>query len=130
LWQEQDFLATFCFSVAAACLGFLWFNSYPAQMFMGDVGALALGGGLAVVAFMTGHWLLLPIIGVVFVLEGLSSYGQIAYFRLTGGRRILRMAPLHHHFEALGWSEVQVVQRFWLLGALGALVGIVLALEV
>jgi phospho-N-acetylmuramoyl-pentapeptide-transferase len=97
---------------------------------MGDVGALALGGGLAVVAFMTGHWLLLPLIGVVFLMEGASSYLQIGYFKITGGRRLFRMAPLHHHFEELGWSEIQVVQRFWIVGALGALIGVVLALEV
>ncbi len=130
LFQEQEFLGAFCLTVAGANLGFLWHNSHPAQAFMGDTGALALGGGLAVVAFMTGHWILLPIIGIVFVLEGLSDAVQIGYFRLTGGKRILRMAPLHHHFEAIGWSEVQVVQRAWILGALGAAVGIILALEV
>ncbi len=116
--------------MAGATLGFLWHNSYPAQVFMGDAGALPLGGGLAVVAFMTGQWLLLPLIGVVFVAEGASSYLQIGYFKLTGGRRLFLMAPLHHHFEELGWSEVQVVQRFWIVGALGALIGVVLALEV
>ncbi len=128
--QEQEFLAAFCFTVSGAVLGFLWHNSYPAQVFMGDTGALALGGGLAVVAFMTGQWLVLPVIGIVFVLEGLSDALQVGYFKLTGGKRILRMAPLHHHFEELRWSEVQVVQRFWILGALGAAVGIALALEV
>ena len=130
LSQGQDYLGAFCLTVAGALLGFLWHNSYPAQVFMGDTGALALGGGLAVVAFMTGHWLLLPIIGIVFVLEGLSDVLQVGYFRLTGGKRILRMAPLHHHFEESGWSEVQVVQRFWIIAVLGALVGIILALEV
>jgi phospho-N-acetylmuramoyl-pentapeptide-transferase len=130
LLQEQTYLGAFCFTVTGATLGFLWHNSYPAQVFMGDVGALALGGGLAVVAFMTGHWLLLPLIGIVFLVEGASSYLQIGYFKLTGGRRLFRMAPLHHHFEELGWSEVQVVQRFWIVGALGALIGVVLALEV
>jgi len=130
LLQEQTYLGAFCFTVTGASLGFLWHNSHPASAFMGDVGALALGGGLAVVAFMTGHWLLLPLIGVVFVAEGASSYLQIGYFKLTGGKRIFRMAPLHHHFEELGWSEVQVVQRFWIVGALGAIIGIVLAMEV
>lgn len=130
VFQEQEFLAAFCFTVGGAALGFLWHNSHPAQVFMGDTGALALGGGLAVVAFMTGQWLVLPVIGIVFVLEGLSDAVQIGYFKLTGGKRILRMAPLHHHFEKLGWSEVQVVQRFWILGALGATVGVILALEV
>jgi phospho-N-acetylmuramoyl-pentapeptide-transferase len=130
LLQEQTYLGAFCFTVTGASLGFLWHNSHPASVFMGDVGALALGGGLAVVAFMTGQWLLLPIIGIVFLAEGASSYLQIGYFKLTGGRRIFRMAPLHHHFEELGWSEVQVVQRFWIVGALGALIGVALALEV
>jgi len=130
LLQEQTYLGAFCLTVTGATLGFLWHNSHPAQVFMGDVGALALGGGLAVVAFMTGHWLLLPIIGIVFVIEGASAYLQIGYFKLTGGRRIFRMAPLHHHFEELGWSEVQVVQRFWIVGALGAFAGVILTLEV
>lgn len=130
LFQEQDFLGAFCLTVSGALLGFLWHNSHPAQVFMGDVGALALGGTLAVVAFMTGQWLVLPFIGIIFVLEGLSDALQVAYFRLTGGKRILRMAPLHHHFEQLGWGEVQVVQRFWVAGALGAAVGTILALEV
>lgn len=130
LFQGQDFLGALSLTVAGAVLGFLWHNSHPAQVFMGDTGALALGGGLAVVAFMTGQWLILPIIGIIFVLEGLSDAVQIAYFRITGGKRILRMAPLHHHFEEIGWNEVQVVQRFWIVGALGAAVGIILALEV
>lgn len=130
LIQDQTFLATFCFTVAGAVLGFLWYNSHPAQMFMGDTGALALGGGLATAAFMTGQWLILPLIGVVFVLEGASDVLQVAYYRLTGGKRIFRMAPLHHHFEKLGWSEPQVVQRFWLIGILGAVVGTILAMEV
>ena len=130
LIQDQTFLATFCFTVTGAVLGFLWHNSYPAQMFMGDTGALALGGGLATAAFMTGQWLVLPLIGIVFVLEGASDVLQVAYYRLTGGKRILRMAPLHHHFEKVGWSEPQVVQRFWLIGILGAIVGTILAMEV
>lgn len=130
LLQEQTYLATFCFTVVGATAGFLWYNSYPAQVFMGDTGALALGSSLAVVALMTGHWLLLPIIGIVFVLEGLSDLIQIAYFRLTGGKRIFRMSPLHHHFELLGWSEPQVVMRFWLLGIMGSLLGVTLAAKV
>ena len=130
LIQGQTFLGTFCFTVAGAVLGFLWYNSHPAQMFMGDTGALALGGGLATAAFMTGQWLVLPLIGIVFVLEGASDILQIGYYRLSGGKRVLRMAPLHHHFEKLGWSEPQVVQRFWLIGILGAIVGTILAMEV
>jgi phospho-N-acetylmuramoyl-pentapeptide-transferase len=130
LTQEQSFLATFCFTVTGAALGFLWYNSYPAQMFMGDTGALALGGGLATAAFMTGQWLVLPLIGIVFVLEGSSDVLQVGYYRLSGGKRIFRMAPLHHHLEKLGWSEPQVVQRLWLIGSLGAIVGTILAMEV
>ena len=130
LVQEQTFIATYCFTVAGALLGFLWYNSHPAQMFMGDTGSLALGGGLATAAFMTGQWLVLPIIGIIFVLEGASDVLQVGYYRLSGGKRIFRMAPLHHHFEKLGWSEPQVVQRFWIIGILGATVGTILALEV
>jgi len=130
LLQEQTYLATFCFTVVGATAGFLWYNSYPAQVFMGDTGALALGSALAVVALMTGHWLLLPIIGIVFVLEGLSDIIQIGFFRLTGGKRIFKMSPLHHHFELLGWSEPQVVMRFWLLGIVGSLLGVSLASQV
>ncbi|UCH86195.1 MAG: phospho-N-acetylmuramoyl-pentapeptide-transferase [Dehalococcoidia bacterium] len=130
LLQEQTYLATFCFTVVGATAGFLWYNSYPAQVFMGDTGALALGSSLAVVALMTGHWLLLPIIGIVFVLEGLSDIIQIGFFRLTGGRRIFKMSPLHHHLELLGWSEPQVVMRFWLLGIVGCLLGVALASKV
>jgi phospho-N-acetylmuramoyl-pentapeptide-transferase len=130
LLQEQIYLATFCFTVVGATAGFLWYNSYPAQVFMGDTGALALGSSLAVVALMTGQWLLLPLIGIVFVLEGLSDLIQIGYFRLTGGKRIFRMSPLHHHFELLGWSEPQVVMRFWLVGIVGSLLGVTLASKV
>ncbi|MDO8614769.1 MAG: phospho-N-acetylmuramoyl-pentapeptide-transferase [Dehalococcoidia bacterium] len=130
LAQGQDYLGAFCFTVTGAVLGFLWHNSHPAQVFMGDTGALALGGGLAVVAFMTGQWLVLPAIGVVFLAEGASTYLQIGYYKLSGGRRIFRMAPLHHHFEQSGWHEVQVAQRFWIVGALGGALGVILALEV
>jgi phospho-N-acetylmuramoyl-pentapeptide-transferase len=126
--QQQTFLATFSFTVVGASLGFLWYNAYPARVIMGDTGALALGAALAAVALMTGQWLLLPIVGVVFVMEGLSVVIQVAYFRLTGGRRVFRMSPLHHHFELLGWSEPQVVTRFWLIGMVGGLLGIALAL--
>ena len=130
LYQEQTYLAILCLTIAGALLGFLWHNSYPASVFMGDVGALPLGGGLAVIAFMTGQWLVLPLIGVIFVAEGLSVGIQIGYFRLTGGKRLFKMAPLHHHFEKSGWSEVQTTQRFWIIQALGAIVGVTLALEV
>lgn len=126
--QEQTFLATFSFTVVGALLGFLWYNAHPARVFMGDTGAMALGSTLAVIALMTGWWLLLPVVGIVFVLEGLSDVIQIAYFKWTKGRRLFRMSPLHHHFELLGWSEPQVVMRLWLLGMIGGLLGIALAL--
>jgi len=126
--QGQSYLAIFCFTIVGAVLAFLWFNAYPAQLFMGDVGSLALGATLGVVALMTGQWLLLPIVGIVFVAETMSVIMQVAYFKLTKGRRIFKMAPLHHHFELLGWSEVQVVQRFWLVAMLAAMLGIALAL--
>lgn len=129
LAQGQEALGAFALAVAGAALGFLWYNAHPAQVFMGDTGALALGGGLAALALMTGQWLGLPLIGIVFVVEGASVYLQVACFRLTGGRRLFRMAPLHHHFEALGWAEPKVVQRFWLVAVLGALGGTLLALE-
>ncbi|MEO8458701.1 MAG: phospho-N-acetylmuramoyl-pentapeptide-transferase, partial [Chloroflexota bacterium] len=117
-------------TVVAALLGFLWHNSYPARVFMGDVGALPLGGALAVVAFMTGQWLVLPLIGIVFFVDGLSVALQVGYFRISGGKRLFRMAPIHHHFEKIALSEVHVTQRFWIIQALGAIVGTALALEV
>ncbi len=128
--QGQDFLATFSFTVVGALLGFLWYNANPAQVFMGDTGALPLGAALATVALMTGHWLLLPVIGIVFVAEALSDVLQIAYFRATHGQRLFRRTPLHHHFELLGWSEPQVVTRFWMFGIAGGMVGVALALSV
>ena len=128
--QEQAFLATFSFTVTGALLGFLWYNVHPASLFMGDTGALPLGASLATVALMTGHWLLLPIIGIVFVVEAGSTLIQIAYFQTTGGRRFFRMTPLHHHMELIGWSEPQVVLRLWLFAFAGAMVGIALALAV
>ncbi|MFA7249876.1 MAG: phospho-N-acetylmuramoyl-pentapeptide-transferase [Dehalococcoidia bacterium] len=128
--QGQAFLAAFSFTVTGALLGFLWYNAHPAAVFMGDTGALPLGAALATVALMTGHWLLLPVIGVVFVAEALSDVIQIAYFKTTGGRRLFRKTPLHHHLELLGWSEPQVVMRLYLFGMAGAMVGIALALSV
>ena len=127
LLQEQTFLGIFCFIVVGAIAGFLWYNAHPARLFMGEVGALPLGVGLATVALMTGWWLLLPVVGVVLVAEGLSDVVQIGSFRLAG-RRVLKMAPLHHHFELVGWAETQIVVRFWLIGAIGALLGVALAL--
>ena len=128
LMQNQPFIARFCFTLVGALFGFLWFNVHPAELFMGDAGSLALGATLAVVALMTGQWLLLPIIAVIPVSETLSVILQVGYFKLTKGKRLFKMAPLHHHFELRGWSEIQVVQRFWLVGLLFAMLGIALAL--
>ena len=126
--QGQTFLVQFSFIMVGACFGFLWYNAHPAQMFMGDVGSLALGAALGTVAMMTGQWLLLPIIAIIPVAEVMSVILQIGYFRLTRGQRLFRMAPIHHHFELVGWSETQVVQRFWLVGILSAMLGVSLAL--
>lgn len=127
LHQGQDALGAFAFAVVGGAAAFLWFNAYPAQVFMGEVGSQSLAVGLVVLAFMTGWWLLLPVIGVVFFLEGLSDVVQIGYFKATGGRRLLRMAPIHYHFQLGGWAETQVVTRLWLLGLFGGLAGTALA---
>lgn len=127
LLQGQIFLGRFCFTIVGALFGFLWFNVHPAQLIMGDAGALSLGATLGVVALMTGQWLLLPLIAVIPFSENLSVVLQVAYFRWTKGKRLFKMAPLHHHFELLGWSETQVVQRFWLVSLLFAMLGIALA---
>lgn len=113
-------LAIFCGSIVGASLGFLWFNCYPAQMFMGDVGSLALGSAIGTVALLIKQELLLVIIGGVFVLEAISVILQVLSFKLTG-KRIFRMAPLHHHFELAGWSEPKIIIRFWILGIICAL---------
>lgn len=126
--QEQWYLVALAFTMVGATMGFLWFNAHPALLFMGDVGSLALGGTLAVLALMTGHWLLLPIVGIVFVAEAMSVIIQVAYFKMTKGKRVFRMAPLHHHFELGGWTETQVTTRFMLVGVAGGMLGIALAL--
>ena len=128
--QGQEFVATFALIIAGANLGYLWYNAHPAQVIMGDTGALALGSSLAVVALMTGHWLLLPIIGIVFVAEAMSNVIQIAYFKLSGGKRIFKQAPLHHHLERSGLAETQIVTRFWVITIAGSFVGVALALAV
>ena len=128
LLQEQVFLVRFCFTLVGALFAFLWFNVHPAQLFMGDTGSLSLGALLGVVALMTGQWLLLPIIAIVPLAETLSVAIQVLYFKWSGGKRVFRMAPLHHHFELLGWSETQVVQRFWLVSILSGMIGVALAL--
>jgi phospho-N-acetylmuramoyl-pentapeptide-transferase len=131
--QNQVPLMTFCFTVVGALLAFLWYNAHPAQMFMGDTGSLALGATLGLVAVWTGQWLLLPIIGLVFVAEAASVMIQVSYFKWTKrlygeGRRIFKMTPLHHHFELLGWSEMQIKERFWLVAVLCGMLGVALAL--
>lgn len=128
LLQGQTFLARFCFTLVGAIFGFLWFNVHPAQLFMGDTGALSLGATLGVVALMSGQWVLLPLIAVIPASTAMSVILQVAYFKLTGGRRLFKMAPLHHHFELSGWSETQVVQRFWLISLLFAMIGVALAI--
>ncbi|MEQ9642962.1 MAG: phospho-N-acetylmuramoyl-pentapeptide-transferase [Alphaproteobacteria bacterium] len=116
-------LAVFCGALVGAGLGFLWFNAPPAMVFMGDTGSLALGGGLGAVAVVTKHELVLAIVGGLFVLETVSVIVQVASFKLTG-RRVFRMAPLHHHFEQQGWQEPTIVIRFWIISVVLALVGL------
>lgn len=127
LMQGQIYLAQFGFILVGALFGFLWYNVYPAQLFMGDTGSMPLGAVLGVLALMTAQWALLPIIAIIPVSEVLSVVFQVTYFKLTGGKRLFKMAPIHHHFELLGWSETQVVQRFWLLTLLFGLIGMALA---
>ena len=117
-------LAVFCGALVGAGLGFLWFNSYPAEVFMGDVGSLALGGALGTMAVVTKQEILLAIVGGVFVVETFSVIFQVGYFKLSGGKRIFRMAPLHHHFELKGWAEPKVIVRFWVISILLALLAI------
>jgi phospho-N-acetylmuramoyl-pentapeptide-transferase len=133
LLQGQIYLVQFCFTIVGACFAFLWYNALPAQMFMGDTGALALGATMGAVALMTGQWLLLPLVALIPVAETVSVVLQILYFKYTKrrfgqGRRIFKMSPLHYHFELLGWSETQVVQRFWLVELLAVMAGVALAL--
>jgi phospho-N-acetylmuramoyl-pentapeptide-transferase len=122
-------LASFCFVLLGVLLAFLWFNVHPAAVFMGDTGSQALGAGIAVVALLSGHVLLLPLVGIIFVVEALSVILQVAYFKYTRrrsgeGRRIFRMAPLHHHYELGGLSEVCIVSRLWIMGLVAALLAV------
>jgi len=128
LLQGQVFIVRFCFTIVGALFAFLWFNVHPAEMIMGGIGSEALGATMGVVALMTGHWALLPLIAIIPVAETISVMLQVGYFKATGGKRIFKMSPLHYHFELLGWSETQVVQRFWLISLMAAMVGIGLAL--
>ena len=129
LIQGQNFLAQFSFTLVGALFGFLWFNVHPAQLFMGDTGSLALGATVAVVALMTGQWAILPLMTIIPVSETLSVVIQVVYFKMTGGRRFFKMTPIHLHFELLGWSETQIVQRFWLIGLLAALIAVGLSMS-
>lgn len=124
--EGQVFLANFCFSMVGAIFGFLWFNVHPAMLYMGDTGSLAIGATLGVVALMTGHWMIIPLLAVIPFSEALSVVIQVLYFKATKGKRFFKMAPLHHHFELSGWSETQVVQRFWLISLVFAMLGIAL----
>jgi len=108
-------VAVICGAMVGACLGFLWFNTYPAQVFMGDVGSLALGGMLGAVSIIIKQEILLAIVGGIFVMEALSVILQVGYFKISGGKRIFLMAPFHHHFEKKGWREPKVVVRFWII---------------
>ena len=115
-------IAVFCGAMVGAGLGFLWFNAYPAQVFMGDVGSLSLGSAIGAIAIITKQEILLVLVGGLFVIETLSVIFQVGYFKLTGGKRIFRMAPLHHHFELKGWAEPKVIVRFWIIAIALALV--------
>ncbi len=117
-------LAVISSSIVGAGLGFLWFNAKPAQIFMGDVGSLSLGGVIGTIAVITKHEIVLGIIGGLFVIEALSVILQVYYFKLSGGKRLFLMAPIHHHFEKKGWSETTVVIRFWIISIIFALIGL------
>jgi phospho-N-acetylmuramoyl-pentapeptide-transferase len=114
-------LTIFCGSMTGASLGFLWYNAHPAEIFMGDVGSLGLGGALAVVAVLVKQEVLLLFIGGIFILEAVSVILQVGSYKLRHGKRIFKMAPLHHHFEALGWAESKIIARFWIAGLVLAL---------
>lgn len=117
-------LAVFCGAMAGAGLGFLWYNAYPAQVFMGDVGSLSLGGALGTLAVATKQEILLAVVGGIFVLETVSVIFQVGWFKISNGKRIFRMAPLHHHFELKGWAEPKVIVRFWIISGILALLAI------
>ncbi len=123
LVQGQVYLARFCFALVGAIFGFLWFNVHPAKLYMGDTGSQALGATLGVVALMSGQWIMLPLLAIIPTSELLSVVLQVLYFKITKGKRLFKMAPLHHHFELLGWSETQVVQRFWLISLIFSMLG-------
>lgn len=121
--KDSGELAIFCMCLVGAGMGFLWYNTYPAQVFMGDVGSLPLGGALGTVAVLTGHELLLVLVGGIFVVEALSVISQVISFKMTG-KRIFKMAPIHHHFELKGWPEPRVIVRFWIISIMLAIFGL------
>ena len=116
-------LAIFAGAMVGASLGFLWFNTYPAQVFMGDIGSLSLGGALGTIAVLTKHEILLVLVGGIFVVEALSVIFQVGSFRLRG-KRVLMMAPIHHHFELKGWPEPRIIVRFWIIALILALIAV------
>ena len=122
--KDAGEIAVFSSAVIGAGLGFLWFNAYPAQIFMGDVGSLSLGGLLGTIAVIAKHELLLLLVGGIFVIEALSVIIQIGYFKYTNGKRFFKMAPLHHHFEHTGWAEPKVIVRFWIVAVVLAMIGL------
>ena len=122
-------LSVFALAITGACLGFLLFNHHPAKVFMGDTGSLAIGGGVAALALLTHTELLLVILGGIYVMEATSVIMQVTYFRLTGGRRIFRMTPIHHHFELGGWKETKIVKRFFAASCLLCIAGVLLWLN-
>ncbi len=128
LLEGEVGIAAFCMTIVGALLSYTWFNIFPARFFMGDSGSFALGTALGVVAMLTDTVLLLPIIGFVFVIEAGSSMLQIASKKLRGGKKIFKIAPIHHHFEASGWPETKVTMRFWLIGVISSIVGIIIYL--
>jgi len=117
-------VAVFCGALVGASLGFLWFNSHPAEVFMGDVGSLAIGGAIGMVAVLSKQEVVLLLVGGLFVIEALSVIIQVGFFKASGGRRVFRMAPLHHHFELSGWAEPKIIVRFWILSIMFALMGL------
>lgn len=124
--QSRYGVSAFCMTIVGALLSYTWFNIYPARFFMGDVGSFALGSALGVVAMITDTVLILPIIGIVFVVEAGSSAAQIISKKVRHGRKIFRIAPIHHHFEAIGWEETKVTMRFWVIGQVAGVIGLII----
>jgi len=122
--RDAGELSVFCGAMVGAGLGFLWYNAHPASVFMGDVGSLSIGGALATVAVISKHEIVLAIVGGIFVVETLSVIFQVGYYKMSGGKRLFRMAPIHHHFELAGWSETKVTVRFWIISIILALVAL------